>query len=443
MRGPVPPERFARQVGIAAERIEEYRSAGLVDPDGDGLLDAFDALRVAILGSFEDRGVPAEQLAEELKKPGNELLTRRLFPLEAKTFTPEEAAERTGLTVEQLEELATAMGFAPGSPLYKSDVEAIGRSQTFLALGLPWAALIEGARVYGDALRRMTQADINLTHRFVCEVMAQAGANEKDISVRFYEVGPMLTETAEHVIAHVHGDLLVRALADHALQHLEAAQTSELPGTTEATILFVDLALFTSLAQAHGDELAAVVLDRFDSIVRRHAIEREGTVIKQLGDAFMLIFQDAEDAVRFAGDLLHAAAREDDFPALRFGIHSGPVLYRVGDYVGTTVNVASRVTSMAMPNVALMTEPVAVAAREAGMEVEEIGARRARGVGDPITLYRLASEREVMRDPVCGTVVGQRAAGSVLHDGREVRFCSQNCLRSFLAEPERFAANVE
>ena len=443
MRGPVPPEHFARQVGISVERIEEYRSAGLIDPDGDGLLDAFDALRVAILGSFGDHGDQVEQLVEELKKPENELLTRRLFPLDAKTFTQEEAAERTGLTVEQLEELATALGFAPGSPMYESDIQAIGRSQTFLRLGLPWAAVIEGTRVYGDALRRMTQADINLTHRFVCEVMARAGADEKEISLRFYEMGPMLTETAEEVIAHVHGDLLVRALADHALQHLEAAQASDLPGTTEATILFVDLALFTSLAQAHGDELAAAVLDRFDSIVRRYAIERGGTVIKQLGDAFMLIFQDAVDAVLFAGDLLKAAAREDDFPALRFGIHSGPVLYRVGDYVGTTVNVASRVTSMAMPNVALMTEPVAVAAREAGVEVEEIGARRARGVGDPITLYRLASEREVMRDPVCGMVVGQNAAGSVVLDGTEVRFCSQDCLRSFLAEPERFAANVE
>jgi Cu+-exporting ATPase len=51
-------------------------------------------------------------------------------------------------------------------------------------------------------------------------------------------------------------------------------------------------------------------------------------------------------------------------------------------------------------------------------------------------------ERGALQDPVCGMVVGSDAAGRLMHDGTELRFCSQDCVRAFLADPARFAANV-
>ena len=55
------------------------------------------------------------------------------------------------------------------------------------------------------------------------------------------------------------------------------------------------------------------------------------------------------------------------------GINAGPALYRTGDYLGGAVNVASRVVNSAMPGQILLTEPVAKAASNDGIPVEELG----------------------------------------------------------------------
>jgi adenylate cyclase len=60
-------------------------------------------------------------------------------------------------------------------------------------------------------------------------------------------------------------------------------------------------------------------------------------------------------------------------PPLHTGIHTGPAIYRAGDYIGATVNVASRVTSEAAAGETLMTEPVAEQLRDASA-IESVGA---------------------------------------------------------------------
>jgi adenylate cyclase len=149
----------------------------------------------------------------------------------------------------------------------------------------------------------------------------------------------------------------------------------------------------------------------------------------------MIVFDDAADAVRFAIEVDERAAREERFPALRVGIHSGPVLYRVGDYVGTTVNIASRITTSAAASEIVISEPVADAARRAGIAVEPLGLRLRRGVGEPIGLFRVMRTRHgAQTDPVCGMVVSD-AAARLTWDGLEHAFCSQECLQKFVSAP--------
>ena len=77
------------------------------------------------------------------------------------------------------------------------------------------------------------------------------------------------------------------------------------------------------------------------------------------------------------------------WPAIRVGINTGPALYRTGDYLGGAVNVAARVVAAAMAGQIVLTEPVAKAASDAGIPVEELGVRMMRGVDDPLALYRV------------------------------------------------------
>jgi adenylate cyclase len=69
--------------------------------------------------------------------------------------------------------------------------------------------------------------------------------------------------------------------------------------------------------------------------------------VKQIGDAFMLVFIDAEEALRCALDIGRRAAKEPHFPACGLGVSCGRAMYREGDYVGTTVNVAARLVAAA------------------------------------------------------------------------------------------------
>ncbi len=52
-----------------------------------------------------------------------------------------------------------------------------------------------------------------------------------------------------------------------------------------------------------GDTAAAQVLDRFTNLVRSAASRHAGTVVKQIGDAFMVIFPSAASAVDWALDV--------------------------------------------------------------------------------------------------------------------------------------------
>jgi len=164
--------------------------------------------------------------------------------------------------------------------------------------------------------------------------------------------------------------------------------------------------------------------------VRELAVAHEGKLVKNIGDALMLAFRQASDAVTFAA-ALHTAVREDrSIPGLRVGIHCGPAVYRAGDYLGATVNLASRVTTTATAGQTVLTEAVAQRLVD-GAPIEPAGVRLLRGSQQPVHLYRLV-DREQRWDPVCGQPVQAPPAGRLLHEAEELWFCSERCLRTFL-----------
>jgi len=205
----------------------------------------------------------------------------------------------------------------------------------------------------------------------------------------------------------------------------------------------VDLSSFTPLSQAMGDTAAAQVLDRFSNLVRSAASRHAGTVVKQIGDAFMVIFPSAASAVDWALDVDQCASTETRFPALRVGIHVGSVLYRHGDYVGINVNIAARVADAAGSHEILVTADVALEAHmDAGSDFVALGSRRLKGLIEEVELLRVrrrgAQPRRAV-DPVCGMELDSGdAAGRLRWGGQELLFCSMGCLQRFTADSERY-----
>ena len=111
-------------------------------------------------------------------------------------------------------------------------------------------------------------------------------------------------------------------------------------------------------------------------------------VVKVIGDAVMLVSPEPERMVATTLDLVEAAERDDALPELRAGVAYGPAVNRWGDWFGSTVNVASRLTSRARPGSVLTTEEVRDAVAD-GFNWSSAGPKRLKGISEPVKTYRV------------------------------------------------------
>ena len=159
------------------------------------------------------------------------------------------------------------------------------------------------------------------------------------------------------------------------------------------TFLFADLVGFTALSIERGDEQAAEVATRFQRDVRTLAARHDATVVKSLGDGAMVWAADAGDALRLGIELANGL---DGLPPVRVGLNTGPAVERDGDFFGSTVNLAARLSQAARGGEVLLSEATRTAARRRLPRFEQRGARTFRNARDPVVVYA-ASERVPLR----------------------------------------------
>ena len=210
-----------------------------------------------------------------------------------------------------------------------------------------------------------------------------------------------------------------------------------------ATILFADLCGFTALTETHGDDDAADIVARLCHLTRA-ALAGDAHLAKSIGDAVMVVAGEPAPAITTVFHLAAAAQAEPGFPALRAGLHAGPVVERDGDYFGATVNVAARVAAYARSDQVLCTEAVADAIRPLAIAgVAGLGEVWLKNVSHPVKLFTLEDPRHADAtaefDPVCRMRLGpERALARLPYGGRVYHFCSFNCAQKFAQTPEAY-----
>ena len=110
---------------------------------------------------------------------------------------------------------------------------------------------------------------------------------------------------------------------------------------------FADLVGFTALSQQLDDHELAVIVDRFEATAYDIVGSLGGRVIKMIGDEVMFAVDDVATAVEIALSLAEAYHDDESLSDVRVGLAYGPVLEREGDLFGPTVNLASRIVSIA------------------------------------------------------------------------------------------------
>jgi adenylate cyclase len=165
-------------------------------------------------------------------------------------------------------------------------------------------------------------------------------------------------------------------------------------------IMFTDMVGYTAMAQKN-EALAFRVLEEQRKLLRPIFHENRGREIDTKGDAFLVEFNSALNAVECSLKIQRIlketnARRADDRKILlRIGIHLGDVIHK-GKYVGgDAVNVASRIEPLAEPGGVCLTEEVYHAVlNKVGCDFESIGNPHLKNVSTPIEVYRVSGLQE-------------------------------------------------
>ncbi len=110
---------------------------------------------------------------------------------------------------------------------------------------------------------------------------------------------------------------------------------------------FADLVGFTRLTRRMEEEELGELVEAFETAAADLVAAHGGRLIKTLGDEVLYAADDAGIAAEIALRLIETMANDETMPELRVGIAFGTVTTRMGDVFGTTVNLASRLTSIA------------------------------------------------------------------------------------------------
>jgi TolB-like protein/Flp pilus assembly protein TadD len=162
-----------------------------------------------------------------------------------------------------------------------------------------------------------------------------------------------------------------------------------------AAIVFTDIVGYSALSQ-HDEALALRLLDAHNSLVRG-ALERHGgREVKTIGDAFLVEFPSALEAIKFAVEVqeefrnLNRNAEVGNRILVRVGVHVGDVVENKGDLFGDAVNIASRIVAAAEPGGICVSEHVRdQVVNKVGYRLEKLPPMRLKNIEMEIDLFRV------------------------------------------------------
>ncbi len=363
-----------------------------VDFAAEGLLDGIEderarADRVALIEELIADGVSLDELKRAVAEDRLVLLQVERA-LGTGRYSAREVAERAEVPVELVLRHRQALGL-PTPDLDErgfgdEDVDAVLRLKAFVAAGLPEEGILEVTRVLGEGLARVAAT----VRPLVGDAFLRPGDSERELSARYAAVteqlGPQLGAVMQRVL-NMHLREQVRSTAIGAAE----LASGRLAGGTRMTIAFADLVGFTKLGErVPAEELGAVAgrLSALATDVARPPVR----LVKTIGDAAMLVAPDPDSLIDAALELIDAADAEgEEFPRLRAGIATGEVLGHAGDWYGSPVNLASRITSIARPASVVTNVATREAADGERWRWSSLPARRIKGVEGPVPLFRV------------------------------------------------------
>jgi adenylate cyclase len=360
-----------------------------------GLLDGLDeptrSERAELIAWLLDRGITVEQIRHEIAPML--LAPRRLAGDDADYVSAREISEKAGIDLDLLQRMQRAMGLStvddPDAEVHlRADAEAVLFAERFIDMGIDADQVVQITRMLSEGLGRAAEV---MRYAALATVMAP-GATELEIAKGSEELvaevvpllGPMISALLFVQLRHV--------MAEEAVNASERAKGLPLPGARVVTVGFADLVGFTKLGEMMPPEELERLANRLAEAAREVAV---GSVrlIKTIGDAVMLVSPDPAELLEAMLALVAVTETDPDFPRLRVGAATGSAVNRAGDWFGSPVNLASRVTGAARPGTVLVAE----SSKDAVGENDRFawsyaGSRHLKGIKGEVKLFRVRKQ---------------------------------------------------
>jgi adenylate cyclase len=361
----------------------------VTDFAAEGLLEGVEGRaresRERLLRELHEQGVELEELRQAVEEDRLALLPVDRVLSQDEALTPREIAERTGVTLDELKSIHAAFGL----PVYDDDDPRFSETdatvaeglRSLLDAGIPMERISELNRVVGRSMLQVAAS----SRQMVAEALFAEGRTEYEIATMAAAAARELTPRMAPVLAYAYERHLRELLRSDVLGAADVA-AGRPAGAREMGIAFADLVGFTRLGEQLPPEELSDLARRLETIAAERVCPPV-QLAKTVGDAVMLVSKETDPLIETALDLLEAADAEGGtFPQLRVGIAHGPAQGLSGDWFGSPVNQASRVTGVARAGSVLATDAVRQVA-EHEWRWSFAGERRLRGVG-PTRLFR-------------------------------------------------------
>jgi adenylate cyclase len=317
------------------------------------------------------------------------LATRRLMGDDGDYVSTREIAEAAGIDLELLQRVQRAIGLVriddPDAAVHlRADGAAAAHAKEFLEVGIQPDQVVQVVRVLAEGLSHAAEV---MRYTALSTIM-QPGATELQIAQASQALvtrivpllGPMIEDMLFMQLRHM--------METEAINASERAAGAPLPGARHITAAFADLVGFTRLGEEVPAEELGLLANRLADMARDVAVPPV-RFIKTIGDAAMFVCTDPAPLLDAVLKLVEVTDGDNDFPRLRAGIASGPAVSRAGDWFGSPVNLASRVTAVARPGTVLAAESTRdELGDDAGFSWSFAGSRHLKGIKGDVKLFR-------------------------------------------------------
>lgn len=369
-------------MGVPA--IDEFAKLGLLD----GLEGNSRRERADLIVWLLAQGFTVEQIRLSVSAPLL-LPTNRVLGDEGRYVSLRDLNGATGMDLALLGRLLDAAGLPrPEDPdsavLLRADGDAVARVRLFIDMGVSPDETVAILRTLTDGLGQAT----GMIRDSALNMLLVPGEDE----IQLAQASQELAQRARPDLLSMIGDLfLMRLRSSLEVEAITAAERAagRLPGARDVTVAFADVVGFTEL----GEQLAPYDLERLARRLTDAAREVTSTpvrFVKSVGDAVMLVSPEPLPLLLAMLNLVELAPAYD-VPPLRIGVASGSAVTRAGDWFGSPVNLASRVTAAARPGTVLVADSTRALIDDdpAPVQWSSAGAHRLKGVSGSISLFRV------------------------------------------------------